>query len=99
MFPTPVRNTALGTCSMAGRLGALAAPYIAGLGGATGRPFLPFLVFGVSTLLGGTTALLLPETCGTALPATVQDAERLAREQPSRGCCSTSHQQHASATE
>ena len=31
---------------------------------------LPFLVFGASTLVGGTTAILLPETLGTQLPTT-----------------------------
>merc|ERR1711862_175481 len=64
MFPTEVRNTALGTCSMVARLGSLVAPYIASLGSYESYGYLPFLIFGVTILLGGSTAIILPETLG-----------------------------------
>ena len=77
MFPTEVRNTALGTCSMVARLGSLVAPYIASLGSYESYGYLPFLIFGVATLLGGSTAIILPETLGRDLPVTIEDAEQL----------------------
>jgi len=77
MFPTAVRNTALGTCSMVARVGGFMAPYIASLGSSEGSTYVPFLIFGISTLLGGSTAILLPETLGTQLPVTIEDAEKL----------------------
>ena len=48
-----VRNQTLGTCSMVSRVGALISPYIASLGATT--PYIPFLVFGISTLVGSIT--------------------------------------------
>merc|ERR1719153_724283 len=77
MFPTSVRNRVLGTCSMVARLGSMVAPYVANLGSAS--PVIPFLVFGISTLAGGSTALLLPETLGSTLPVTRRDAELLGK--------------------
>ena len=38
------------------------------------RPDMPFLIFGVATLIGGLSAYLLPETKGKKLPDTVQEA-------------------------
>ena len=77
MFPTEVRNTSLGTCSMVARLGGFLAPYIASLGSAEGDGYVPFLIFGIATLLGGSTAIILPETLGRDLPDTIQQAEQL----------------------
>jgi len=73
MFPTNVRNTAVATCSMAARVGGFLAPYIASLGASSSS--LPLLILGVSTLLGGSTALLLPETLGEPLPQDMKSAE------------------------
>ena len=77
MFPTEVRNTSLGTCSMVARLGGFVAPYIASLGSYESSGYVPFLIFGVATLLGGSTAIILPETLGRDLPVTIEDAEQL----------------------
>ena len=85
MFPTVVRTKALGTCSMVARLGSLVSPYIASLGSSHQSRYLPFLIFGVATLLGGATAVLLPETAGTELPGTIAEAEQLVRARPGRG--------------
>ena len=35
---------------------------------------MPFLIFGVATLIGGLSAYLLPETKGKKLPDTIQEA-------------------------
>ena len=79
MFPTEVRTKALGTCSMVARVGSFISPYIASLGSSADTGYIPFLIFGVSTLLGGSTAIILPETVGTELPVTIKDAEILVR--------------------
>lgn len=77
MFPTEVRTKALGTCSMIARVGSFISPHIASLGSDTG--YVPFLIFGVATMLGGSSAILLPETMGTQLPVTIKQAENLVK--------------------
>lgn len=77
MFPTEVRTKALGTCSMVARVGSFISPYIASLGSSAQAGYIPFLIFGISTLLGGSTAILLPETIGTQLPVTIKEAEEM----------------------
>jgi len=72
LFPTPVRNSAIGLCSTSARVGGLLAPTIASL--ASTNPLLPFLIMGCCSCVGGLAALLLPETAGLPLPDTVQEA-------------------------
>ena len=62
---------------MAARVGGFLAPYIASLGSHSRS--LPLLIMGVSTLVGGSTALFLPETLGEELPQTVRQAEELVK--------------------
>jgi hypothetical protein len=76
LFPTPMRNSAVGMCSTLARIGGILAPTVAQLGYA--RPQIPFLIFGSATLIGGATAFLLPETMGHQLPDTVQEAVEMA---------------------
>ncbi|BFZ25356.1 hypothetical protein BsWGS_28395 [Bradybaena similaris] len=77
LFPTGLRNSVIGACSMVARIGAMVAPYVADLSlvvdGAMGTA-LPLIVFGCSGLLAGLLALTLPETLNMALPETIQDA-------------------------
>jgi len=77
LFPTPVRNTAIGLCSTSARLGGILSPYIASLSSTS--PLLPFLIMGCCCCLGGMAALLLPETSGLPLPDTVDEAVRNGR--------------------
>ena len=72
LFPTSMRNSAVGMCSTLARFGGILAPTVAQLG--YYRPDMPFLIFGVATLIGGLAAYLLPETKGKKLPDTVQEA-------------------------
>lgn len=72
LFPTAMRNSALGVCSTLARLGGILAPSVSNLGYV--RPQLPYLIFGGATLIGGAAALLLPETMGRRLPDSVQEA-------------------------
>lgn len=57
LFPTVVRNAALGCATQAAQMGAILAPFVVVLGGG-----LPFVVFGVCGALGGILAFYLPET-------------------------------------
>uniref|UniRef100_A0A383VWQ0 Major facilitator superfamily (MFS) profile domain-containing protein n=1 Tax=Tetradesmus obliquus TaxID=3088 RepID=A0A383VWQ0_TETOB len=80
LFPTSVRSTAVGICSQACRLGAIAAPFMLMLGSSlrlVSPVFLPYLVFGAISCLAGLLVLLLPETLGAAMPETMADLEQL----------------------
>ncbi|MED6167494.1 Organic cation/carnitine transporter 4 [Stylosanthes scabra] len=57
LFPTVVRNAALGCTNQAAEMGAILAPIVVVLGG-----WLPFAVFAVAGIVGGAFAFLLPET-------------------------------------
>jgi len=77
LLPTPVRTAALGLSSMCGRLGAIAAPYIASLQISLGSSSVPLAIFGVNAFISGTLILFLPETLGKPLPENVADALNL----------------------
>lgn len=76
LFPTVVRNGAMGVSSCVARIGSMAAPYIAiggkMIGGKFGLAF-PLIVFGGLSTAAGLLVLLLPETKGRKLPDTIQD--------------------------
>jgi len=72
LFPTSMRNSAVGLCSTLARLGGILAPSVASLG--IDQPEIPFLIFGIATLIGGISAYLLPETKGKKLPDSIQEA-------------------------
>ncbi len=69
LYPTSIRNTAVGTASMVARIGGIAAPLLAGLKLPT-----PLIIMGGSALLGGLLAILLPETLGAPLPENLAQA-------------------------
>ncbi|XP_049845121.1 organic cation transporter protein-like [Schistocerca gregaria] len=81
IFPTQLRNSLLGTCSMIGRLGSLAATQTSTL--ARYMESLPLILYGSMTVASGLLALLFPETKNTKMPDTVEDAENFGRK-PSR---------------
>ena len=70
LCPTLIRSTAVGIGSTASKIGALAAPFIGGL--EIFHQSIPLLVFGVSSLIGGVVAVILPETLGAPLPQTLE---------------------------
>ncbi|GFO15329.1 organic cation transporter protein [Plakobranchus ocellatus] len=77
LFPTVVRNSAIGVCCVFESLGGITSPYIADLGLLVGGPFshsLPMLVFGCVSVMAGFLSLSLPETLHKPLPETIQDA-------------------------
>merc|ERR1719402_1757467 len=74
LFPTPVRNVAVGGASTFARIGSMSAPYIVDILGKV-SPGIPAVIFGISAVLAGLAATLLPETLNKKLPETVADVE------------------------
>ncbi|XP_048021546.1 solute carrier family 22 member 4-like isoform X2 [Megalobrama amblycephala] len=69
LYPTIVRSTSLGICSMASRVGGLSSPYFIYLGGYYRS--LPYILIGSLNILSGLLYLLLPESLGSPLPETI----------------------------
>jgi OCT family organic cation transporter-like MFS transporter 4/5 len=76
LFPTCVRSTAMGIFNQAARGGSIAAPFLLMLGAQLNlhsQPiFLPFMLFGLLSVVAGLMVLVLPETLGTTLPESMQ---------------------------
>ncbi|CAM0902465.1 unnamed protein product [Alopecurus aequalis] len=70
LFPTVVRNVALGCTSQASQMGAIVAPLVVVLG-----EQVPFAVFGVSGIIGGLLVFYLPETMNKPLYDTMAGLE------------------------
>ncbi|TDH05084.1 hypothetical protein EPR50_G00139990 [Perca flavescens] len=77
LFPTVIRNTAMGCCSMAARIGSIISPFILYLGQYY-KP-LPYILMGVLALFGAVSCFLLPETYGKALPETISQMQLICR--------------------
>ncbi|KAI3963228.1 hypothetical protein MKX01_030358 [Papaver californicum] len=74
LFPTVVRNAALGCATQASQMGAILAPLVVVMGGG-----LPFVVFGICGIFGGLLVFYLPETLNQPLYDTIggmQDGEK-----------------------
>lgn len=71
LFPTLIRNTALGFSSTASGIGSIGAPFIIGLG-----DIIPLIIMGCLAILGGLTGIFLPETLGLPLPSTIEEVFR-----------------------
>uniref|UniRef100_A0A3Q2FGY5 Solute carrier family 22 member 21 n=1 Tax=Cyprinodon variegatus TaxID=28743 RepID=A0A3Q2FGY5_CYPVA len=69
LYPTVLRNTAIGASSTASRIGSIVAPYFIYLG--TYSVSLPYILIGSLTALTGLISLLLPESFGMPLPETI----------------------------
>lgn len=76
IFPTSIRNSCIGACSMISRMGVIIAPVINSLGETGWKP-LPFLIFGIFSLLASLSTILLPETMNRKLPENIEDAHKL----------------------
>lgn len=73
LFPTVVRNSAMGLGSMCARLSGALTPLIVLLD--SFDPKIPAVIFGVLSLISGVWVLLLPETMGQPMPESIADGE------------------------
>jgi len=76
LYPTIVRNSALGVCTMAARFGGMVAPAVSVMDDWR----YSFAVFGCMSFTSGLLASILPETGGMAMPETIEDI--VGRSQP-----------------
>nr|XP_016461063.1 PREDICTED: organic cation/carnitine transporter 4-like [Nicotiana tabacum] len=77
LFPTVVRNAALGCATQASQMGAILAPLVVVLGGG-----VPFAVFGACGIAGGLLVMYLPETLNRPLYDTMAGMEEAEAEKP-----------------
>ncbi|CAB3226708.1 unnamed protein product [Arctia plantaginis] len=73
MFPTVVRNAALGICSMMARVGAMLAPFVANMK-QHGKWCAP-VAFGIFPIVSALLCLMLPETKDCELLMTIEEGE------------------------
>ncbi|ETN69509.1 transporter, major facilitator family protein [Necator americanus] len=77
LFPTVIRNTAMGVCSMIARIGAISATYLSLWIAETpnGKVYMiiPFACMAITA--AALTLFVLPETMGTPLPETIAQVE------------------------
>lgn len=74
LYPTVVRNMAIGVCSTFMRIGSMVAPFITN--SVVDIPWLPTMIFGISALVAGLVCLILAETKGTMLPDSFDDIKK-----------------------
>ncbi|KAI4458692.1 solute carrier family 22 member [Holotrichia oblita] len=79
IFPTPLRHSLMGACSMFGRIGAMLSPQMPLL--ATYWQPLPLILFASMSMVAGLLTLLFPETLNVKLPDTIHEAESIGRDQ------------------
>ncbi|XP_043263415.1 organic cation transporter protein [Colletes gigas] len=77
LFPTVVRNTALGVGSMCARLSGALTPMIMLLDSL--NPKVPAILFGFVALISGFLSLYLPETVNQPMPETIEDGENFGK--------------------
>ena len=74
LFPTGVRAAGMGVLQVSSRIGSSSSPWVAN-GLKVFFPWLPFLVMGITSLLGAFLGFCLPETMDTTLKETNVDNE------------------------
>ncbi|CAH4036707.1 unnamed protein product [Pieris brassicae] len=73
LYPTKYRHTLFAFSSMMGRIGSVVAPLTPAFGAAVWEEF-PFVLFACFALLSGALVLITPETLGSKLPDSMEDA-------------------------
>ncbi|CAG5054653.1 unnamed protein product [Parnassius apollo] len=81
LYPTKYRHSLFAFSSMVGRLGSITAPLTPALALEVWASF-PSVLFGSFALLSGLLIFTTPETLGTTLPDTMQEAEQLSKKKP-----------------
>lgn len=72
VFPTVIRNSALGVASMFARIGGFVAPFVVNIG----IEWVSILIFSGFALLAGIMCYCLPETKDTTLLNTIEETEK-----------------------
>lgn len=80
LFPTVVRNVAIGSCSTCARIGSIIAPFVRELGKAT-HLSVPNSIYACLAISSGLLALLLPETNNKKIADTLEEGERFGRKE------------------
>lgn len=74
LFPTVIRNSALGIGSMCARTAGTLTPLITLLD--SFDPTVPSIIFAIIALISGLLTLFLPETLGSPMPQSIEDGEK-----------------------
>ncbi|XP_068227218.1 organic cation transporter protein-like isoform X2 [Palaemon carinicauda] len=74
LFPTEVRLQALGSATIASRIGSMTSPFITEVLGPI-YPRAPSILFGIAAFVAGIATIPLHETLGRPLPDTITDLE------------------------
>ncbi|KAM9348841.1 organic cation/carnitine transporter 2-like [Symphorus nematophorus] len=74
LYPTVLRNTATGTCTMVSRLGSCIAPFLLQL--SVYFKYLPYIIMGTLAVVCSFAALFLPESFKQPLPQMIQDMQK-----------------------
>lgn len=80
LYPTEIRSTAIGLCSVMGRVGGITAPQIALYLPTVTFDAFPMVLMGSVSVAGGLLVLMLPDTLGRPLVEAVGDVDRMGRE-------------------
>jgi len=75
LYPTVIRSSGIGLCSLIARIGGIAAPQIAINLPKVAGIASPYYVMGGASVVGGLLSLYLPETLGSKLPETMHDVD------------------------
>ncbi|XP_056910897.1 organic cation/carnitine transporter 2-like isoform X2 [Takifugu flavidus] len=77
IYPTVLRNTATGSCSILSRAGSTTAPFLFKL--KIYFEYLPYIILGVLSVASSVAALFLPETFNVPLPQTIEEMSKSRR--------------------
>jgi len=80
IFPTCIRQSGVGLCSTISQIISIAGPYVIFLG-QTNLMF-PYMVMALICLVGSVATSFLPETIGSKLPETIEEADRFGKHDP-----------------
>ncbi|XP_066572983.1 organic cation/carnitine transporter 2 isoform X2 [Amia ocellicauda] len=75
LYPTVLRNTAVGSCTMVSRVGSAIAPYFIHL--SIFYKYLPYIVLGALTVSAALLSLLLPESFGLPMPESIGQMQNI----------------------
>ncbi|XP_063622321.1 organic cation transporter protein-like [Cydia splendana] len=81
LYPTKYRHSLFAFSSMIGRIGSILAPLTPAMADSTFDEF-PFVLFGCFALVSGALVFVTPETLGTTLPDTMDEADNIGKKQP-----------------